>query len=75
MPTDACRSGDDSVVHFDLPGADPETIDPDVERNVLNIHAERIHATHATHATHAEETPAARLIAARCTPCCSDEHK
>ncbi len=62
MPTDACRSGDDSVVHFDLPGVDPETLDPDVERNVLDIHAER---THATHATHAEEIPAARLIAAR----------
>ncbi|MFH8223024.1 Hsp20/alpha crystallin family protein [Streptomyces sp. NPDC018057] len=41
MPMDAYRSGDDFVVHFDLPGVDPETIDLDVERNVLNVHAER----------------------------------
>lgn len=41
MPMDAYRSGDDFVVHFDLPGIDPETIDLDVERNVLNVRAER----------------------------------
>ncbi|MFB7594895.1 Hsp20/alpha crystallin family protein [Streptomyces sp. NPDC056160] len=41
MAMDAYRSGDDFVVHFDLPGVDPETIDLDVERNVLNVHAER----------------------------------
>lgn len=41
MPMDAYRSGDEFVVHFDLPGVDPETIDLDVERNVLNVHAER----------------------------------
>ncbi|MET7735141.1 Hsp20/alpha crystallin family protein [Streptomyces sp. NPDC005402] len=41
MAMDAYRSGDDFVVHFDLPGVDPETIDLDVERNVLNIRAER----------------------------------
>ncbi len=38
---DAYRSGDEFVVHFDLPGVDPETIDLDVERNVLNVRAER----------------------------------
>ncbi|MGP2439706.1 Hsp20/alpha crystallin family protein [Streptomyces sp. JW3] len=41
MPMDAYRSGDDFVVHFDLPGIDPESIELDVERNVLNVRAER----------------------------------
>jgi HSP20 family protein len=41
MAMDAYRSGDDIVVHFDLPGIDPETIELDVERNVLNVRAER----------------------------------
>jgi HSP20 family protein len=41
MAMDAYRSGDDFIVHFDLPGVDPETIDLDVERNVLNVRAER----------------------------------
>ncbi|MDX2700421.1 Hsp20/alpha crystallin family protein [Streptomyces ipomoeae] len=41
MPMDAYRSGDDFIVHFDLPGVDPESIDLDVERNVLNVRAER----------------------------------
>lgn len=41
MAMDAYRSGDNFVVHFDLPGVDPETIELDVERNVLNVRAER----------------------------------
>ncbi|MFC4470879.1 Hsp20/alpha crystallin family protein [Streptomyces xiangluensis] len=41
MQMDAYRSGDDFIVHFDLPGIDPESIDLDVERNVLNVRAER----------------------------------
>ncbi|QIJ62946.1 Hsp20/alpha crystallin family protein [Streptomyces sp. JB150] len=41
MPMDAYRAGDDFVVHFDLPGVDPESIELDVERNVLNVRAER----------------------------------
>ncbi|MEX1656715.1 Hsp20/alpha crystallin family protein [Streptomyces pseudovenezuelae] len=41
MAMDAYRSGGDFVVHFDLPGVDPESIDLDVERNVLNVRAER----------------------------------
>ncbi|MEU6682612.1 Hsp20/alpha crystallin family protein [Streptomyces sp. NPDC046832] len=41
MAMDAYRSGDDFFVHFDLPGVDPETIELDVERNVLNVRAER----------------------------------
>ena len=38
---DAFRRGDQVVVHFDLPGIDPESIDLTVERNVLTLRAER----------------------------------
>jgi HSP20 family protein len=41
MPMDAYRSGEEFVVHFDLPGIDPGAIDLDVERNVLTVKAER----------------------------------
>ena len=41
MPMEAYRSGDEFVIHFDLPGIAPESIDLDVERNVLTVHAER----------------------------------
>ena len=41
MPMDAYRSGDDVVLHLDLPGVDSESIDLDIERNVLTIRAER----------------------------------
>ncbi|MFI5685727.1 Hsp20/alpha crystallin family protein [Streptomyces sp. NPDC051636] len=41
MAMDAYRSGDEFLVHFDLPGIDPESIELDVERNVLNVRAER----------------------------------
>jgi HSP20 family protein len=41
MPMDAWREGDTFVLEFDLPGVRPETVDLDVERNVLTIRAER----------------------------------
>lgn len=41
MPMDAYRAGDEVVVHFDLPGVDPESVDLDIERNVLTVTAER----------------------------------
>ena len=41
MPMDAYRHGETFVVHFDLPGVDPASIDLEVERNVLTITAER----------------------------------
>lgn len=41
MPMDAYRDGETFVVHFDLPGVDPGSIDLDVERNVLSVRAER----------------------------------
>lgn len=41
MPMDAYRHGDTFVVRFDLPGADPDTVDLTVEKNVLTVRAER----------------------------------
>ncbi|MDN3293550.1 Hsp20/alpha crystallin family protein [Streptomyces ficellus] len=41
MPMDAFREGDSFVVHLDLPGVDADSIDLDVERNVLTVKAER----------------------------------
>lgn len=41
MPMDAYRHAEQFVVHFDLPGVDPSSIDLDVERNVLTVKAER----------------------------------
>ena len=41
MPMDAWREGDTFVIEFDLPGVRPETVDIDVERNVLTLRAER----------------------------------
>ncbi len=42
MPMDAWREGDSFVIEFDLPGVAPESIDLDVERNVLTVRAERV---------------------------------
>ncbi|HWJ10651.1 MAG TPA: Hsp20/alpha crystallin family protein [Nocardioides sp.] len=42
MPMDAWRQGDEFVLEFDLPGVSRESIDIDVERNVLTIKAERL---------------------------------
>ena len=42
MPMDAWREGDRFVLEFDLPGVSPESVDLDVERNVLTIRAERV---------------------------------
>ena len=41
MAMDAWREGDEFVVEFDLPGVAPESVDLDVERNVLTVKAER----------------------------------
>ena len=41
MPMDAWREGDTFVLEFDLPGIARDTLDIDVERNVLTIKAER----------------------------------
>jgi HSP20 family protein len=41
MPMDAFRDGEEFVVRLDLPGVSPDSIDLDVERNVLTVKAER----------------------------------
>ena len=45
MPMDAWREGDRFVIEFDLPGVAKDTIDLDVERNVLTVRAERLART------------------------------
>ena len=42
MAMDAWREGDRFVIEFDLPGVAKESIDLDVERNVLTVSAERV---------------------------------
>jgi HSP20 family protein len=41
MPMDAWREDDRFHIEFDLPGVQPDSIDLDVERNVLTVRAER----------------------------------
>jgi HSP20 family protein len=41
MPIDAWREGDRFVVEFDLPGIKSDSLDLDIERNVLTVRAER----------------------------------
>jgi HSP20 family protein len=41
MPMDAWRDGDTFHVEFDLPGVSTDSIDLDVERNVVTVRAER----------------------------------
>jgi HSP20 family protein len=41
MPMDAWREGDTFYVEFDLPGVAVDSIDLDVERNVVTVRAER----------------------------------
>jgi HSP20 family protein len=38
---DAWREGEQFVVEFDLPGIDADTLDIDIERNVVTVRAER----------------------------------
>jgi HSP20 family protein len=41
MAVDAWREGDAFFLALDLPGVDPESIDLDIDRNVLSVRAER----------------------------------
>lgn len=41
MPMDAYRTADHVVLHFDLPGVDPGSVDLQVENATLEVHAER----------------------------------
>jgi len=42
MPMDAYRRGEEFVVHLDVPGVDPATIDLTVEQNTLTVTGERV---------------------------------
>jgi HSP20 family protein len=41
MPMDAWREGEVFFVEFDLPGIDQDSLDLDIERNVVTVRAER----------------------------------
>src|SRR5438105_1401845 len=41
MPMDAWQEGEEFVVAFDLPGVAVDSVDLDIERNVLTVRAER----------------------------------
>jgi HSP20 family protein len=41
MPMDAWQEDKEFVVAFDLPGVNPDSVDLDIERNVLTVKAER----------------------------------
>ncbi|MEJ6553677.1 Hsp20/alpha crystallin family protein [Microbacterium esteraromaticum] len=41
MPVDLCRDGDRYVLHADIPGADPGSIDVDLDGSQLSIRAQR----------------------------------
>ncbi|MFG1796762.1 Hsp20/alpha crystallin family protein [Nocardia sp. NPDC049149] len=41
MPMDAWRESDEFYVELDLPGIDPESLDLDIERNVVTVKASR----------------------------------
>lgn len=45
MPMDLYRSGDHYVLHADLPGVDPGSIDVNVENNTLTLKAQRSERT------------------------------
>jgi HSP20 family protein len=41
MPMDAWREGEEFVVEFDLPGINADSLDIDIERNVVTVRAQR----------------------------------
>jgi HSP20 family protein len=41
MPMDAWREGEEFVVEFDLPGINENSLELDIERNVVTVRAER----------------------------------
>src|SRR5580693_2267595 len=41
MPMDAWREGEEFFVEFDLPGINTDSLDIDIERNVVTVRAER----------------------------------
>jgi HSP20 family protein len=41
MPMDAWRDGEEFIVEFDLPGVNADSLDLDIENNVVTVRAER----------------------------------
>lgn len=41
MPMDAWRDGEEFIVEFDLPGVSADSLDLDIENNVVTVRAER----------------------------------
>lgn len=57
IPMDAYRRGDEFFVQFDLPGVSPESIDLEVERDVLTVRAERVAKSGDERQWHVTERP------------------
>ena len=57
FPMDAYRHGETVVVHFDLPGVDPASIDLEFERSALTVSAER-----SWHPTEGDQVMAAERV-------------
>lgn len=62
MPMDLYRAGDHYVMHVDLPGADPGSIDVNVEDRTLTIRAERTARTEAEAQWLARERPTGTYV-------------
>src|SRR5919112_2051580 len=57
MPMDAYRTGDQFVVHFDLPGVEADDIELTVEKNVVTVRAERTAASEGVEEVLVAERP------------------
>lgn len=62
MPMDLYRSGDHYVLHLDLPGVDPGSVDVNVEDRTLTIRAERTAHTEADVQWLARERPTGTYV-------------
>lgn len=62
MPIDLYRAGDHYVMHVDLPGADPGSVDVNVEDRTLTVRAERTARTDADAQWLARERPSGTYV-------------
>ena len=62
LPMDLYRSGDHYVLHIDLPGADPGSVDVNVEDRTLMIRAERTAHPEADPRWLARERPSSTYV-------------